>query len=166
LPAELREQRSATPPTEQQDPRDAFRAQENKDRSSSSNSVAAPPISPTHQRQLNMAREALGPGLSERGHSPEDIDRISAAAVGHAQQHPHRGDIQAVYLSKDGQKVAVLQEAQPMGEYSVNTALSQSKDQHLEGAHVAAATQAREQAQEQVQTANAQTLQTPVRSMS
>ena len=161
LPAELRE-RGATQPAAQhqpQDPRDAFRAHENRDRSSSSNgsgshshsSVAPPTVSPTHQRQFNQAHAALSPGLSAHGHSPEHIDRISAAAVGHAQQHAHRGDIQAVYLSKDGQRVAVLQEGQPMGEYSVNNALSQSKDQHLEQAHVAAVTQAREQTQEQAQ---------------
>lgn len=147
LPDELRE-RSATP----QNPRDAFRAQENRDRSSiSSGSSAAPAVSPAHQRQFEKTHATLAPGLSARGYGPEQIDRISAAAVGHAQQHAHRGDIQAVYLSKDGQKVAVLQEGPPIGEYSVNNALSQSKDQHLEQAHVAAVTQAREQTQEQAQ---------------
>jgi predicted ABC-type ATPase len=151
LPAELRERSATTAaapssPAEQQDPRDAFRAQENRDRSSSPPTVS--PVSSAHQRQFNMVRDALAPGLSAHGHSPEDIDRISAAAVGHAQQHAHRGDIQSVYLSKDGQRVAVLQEGQPMGEYSVNHALTQSKDQHLEQAHAAATTQAREQRQE------------------
>ena len=161
LPAELRARSgAATPaapssPAAQQDPRDAFRAQENRDRHNSNNNTSgpseAPPISPIHQRQFDKAHAALAPGLSERGHSPEHIDRISAAAVGHAQQHAHRGDIQSVHLSKDGQRVAVLQESQPMGEYSVNHALTQSKDQHLEQAHAAATTQAREQSQEQLQ---------------
>ena len=151
LPAELQE-RNTTPAAAQQDPRDAFRAQENRDRSSDSNesrSAAPPPVSPAHQRQFDKAHAALAPVLSARGFTPEQIDRISAAAVGHAQQHAHRGDIQAVFLSKDGQRVAVLQEGQPMGEYSVNTALTQSKEQHLEQAHTAAVTQAREQHQEQ-----------------
>jgi predicted ABC-type ATPase len=151
LPAELQE-RNTTPAAAQQDPRDAFRAQENRDRSRDSNesrSAAPPPVSPAHQRQFDKAHAALAPVLSARGFTPEQIDRISAAAVGHAQQHAHRGDIQAVFLSKDGQRVAVLQEGQPMGEYSVNTALTQSKEQHLEQAHTAAVTQAREQHQEQ-----------------
>ncbi|MEZ5702471.1 MAG: hypothetical protein R3E42_11780, partial [Burkholderiaceae bacterium] len=155
LPTELRKRsaEAASAPTEatkHQDPRDAFRAQENRDRSGSP--PTASPISAAHQRQFNMVRDALAPGLSARGHSPEDIDRISAAAVGHAQQHAHRGDIQAVHLSKDGQRVAVLQERPPVGEYNTNHGLSQSKDQHLEQAHAAAVTQTREQHQEQAQT--------------
>jgi hypothetical protein len=145
LPSELRE-RSTTPA--QQDPRDAFRAQESRDRSNHSSAVP-PAVSPTHQRQFSQAHAALAPGLSARELTPDQIDRVSAAAVGHAQQHAHRGDIQAVYLSKDGQRVAVLQETQPMGEYSVKSALAQSKDQHLEQAQAAATTQAREQRQEQ-----------------
>ena len=149
LPSELRE-RSASPahaPTPP-NPRDAFRAQENRDRSNHSSAVP-PTVSPVHQRQFDKAHAALAPGLSARDLTPEQIDRVSAAAVGHAQQHAHRGDIQAVYLSKDGQRVAVLQETQPMGEYGVKSALTQSKEQHLEGAHVAATTQAREQRQDQ-----------------
>ena len=145
LPSELRE-RSTTPA--QQDPRDAFRAQENRDRSNHSSTVP-PAVSPTHQRQFSQAHAALAPGLSARDLTPDQVDRVSAAAVGHAQQHAHRGDLQAVYLSKDGQRVAVLQETQPMGEYSVKSALTQSKDQHLEQAQAAATTQAREQRQEQ-----------------
>ena len=149
LPSELRERSASqahapTPPN----PRDAFRAQENRDRSNHSSTVP-PAVSPTHQRQFSQTHAALAPGLSARDLTPDQIDRVSAAAVGHAQQHAHRGDLQAVYLSKDGQRVAVLQETQPMGEYSVKSALAQSKDQHLEQAQAAATTQAREQRQEQ-----------------
>ena len=158
LPSELRE-RSTTPA--QQDPRDAFRAQENRDRSNHSSTVP-PAVSPTHQRQFSQAHAALAPGLSARDLTPDQIDRVSAAAVGHAQQHAHRGDIQAVYLSKDGQRVAVLQETQPMGEYSVKSALAQSKEQHLSQSRVHDQAQVQTQAQTQAHTARTPTPESPV----
>ena len=73
---------------------------------------------------------------------------MSAAAVGHAQQHAHRGDVRAFHLSKDGERVAVVQENAPISEFSVKTAQGQSTDQHLERAHALAQTQTRERAEE------------------
>jgi predicted ABC-type ATPase len=108
-------------------------------------------LSPQQERHHQLAQTQLGPALSARGHSAEQVDRVSAAAVGHAQQHAHRGDVRAFHLSKDGERVAVVQERAPISEFSVKTAQSQTADQHLERAHAVAQTQAREQTQEPVQ---------------
>lgn len=105
-------------------------------------------LSPQQERHHQLAQAQLGPALSARGHSAEQVDRVSAAAVGHAQQHAHRGDVRAFHLSKDGERVAVVQENAPISEFSVKTAQGQSADQHLERAHALAQTQTRERAEE------------------
>ena len=102
-------------------------------------------LSPQQERHHQLAQAQLGPALSARGHSAEQVERVSAAAVGHAQQHAHRGDVRAFHLSKDGERVAVVQENAPISEFSVKTAQGQSADQHLERAHALAQTQVREQ---------------------
>ncbi|MBT9550140.1 MAG: hypothetical protein IV088_04765 [Hydrogenophaga sp.] len=100
-------------------------------------------LSPQQARHHQLAQTQLGPALSARGHSPEQIERVSAAAVGHAQQHAHRGDVRAFHLSKDGERVAVVQESAPVSEFSVKAAQGQTADQHLERAHALAQAQAR-----------------------
>ena len=96
----------------------------------------APPGSPTtltpdQQRHLQLARDQLGPALSARGQSPEQIERICAAAVSHAQQHADRGPVSGFFLSKDGERVAVVQQSAPMSEMSVAAAGQRSSEQHL-----------------------------------
>ena len=89
--------------------------------------------------------DQLGPALSARGQSPEQIERICAAAVSHAQQHADRGPVSGFFLSKDGERVAVVQQSAPMSEMSVAAAGQRSSEQHL--------TQARQLAIAQEQTA-------------
>ncbi len=81
---------------------------------------------------------------------------MCAAAVAHAQQHAHRGAVQAFHLSRDAQLVAVVQERAPMSEFRVDSALRQSADQHLERAHALAQSQAQVQAGDQPQSQSLQ----------
>ncbi|MDG5977762.1 hypothetical protein H010_21091 [Hydrogenophaga taeniospiralis CCUG 15921] len=112
--------------------------------------------SPQQAQHAGLAHAQLGPQLAARGHGPEQIERVCAAAVAHAQQHAHRGAVQAFHLSRDAQLVAVVQERAPMSEFRVDSALHQSADQHLERAHALAQSQAQVQAGDQPQ---AQSLQ-------
>jgi hypothetical protein len=122
-------------------PRDAFRQQENADRRFESAGSAAgasfgsrgasPALSPEQQRHLQLAHDQLGPGLAARGKTPEQIERICAAAVCHAQQHAHRGPVMAFHLGKDGERVAVVQERAPMSEMGISAAQQQTSEQHL-----------------------------------
>ena len=129
--------------------RDAFRAQENQDRRSESvSSDFSRATAATHQYHFQVAEAALTPGLRGRGLDREEIERVSAATVSHAQQNVARGRIQGIYLSKDGQRVAVRQDTPPIGEFNVNTALTQTGEQHLERAQLLAQSQARSLAQE------------------
>ena len=160
LPAALRE-RTASGLEQAPDPgksaapappnaRDAFRAHENQDRRSEavpgdfSRAVAA-----THQHHFKAAEAALTPGLRSRGLDREEIERVSAATVSHTQQNVARGGILGIYLSKDGQRVAVRQDTPPIGEFNVNTALTQTGEQHLERAQRLAHAQAMSHAQAQ-----------------
>lgn len=88
-------------------------------------------LSPDQQRHLELAREQLGPALSARGHSPEQVERICVAAMAVAQQHAERGPVKGFFLSKDGATVAVVQQSAPMSEMSVEAALQRSGEQHL-----------------------------------
>lgn len=112
--------------------------------------------SPQQAQHAGLAHAQLGPQLAARGHGPEQIECVCAAAVAHAQQHAHRGAVQAFHLSRDAQLVAVVQERAPMSEFRVDSALHQSADQHLERAHALAQSQAQVQAGDQPQ---AQSLQ-------
>jgi len=158
LPAELQRQRGQnTQPSPAQpahNARDDLRAHETLERSMDraqatsplQSPLASPPYtaratSATHEHHFQIAQNRLAPGLRERGLDREEIERVSAAAVFQAEQHAGRGGIQGVYLSKDGQRVAVRQEVPPISEFSVNTALTQTKDQHLERAQIVAHTQ-------------------------
>ena len=141
--------RPSTPtPTNAGRARDAFRAHENQDRRSESavSSDFSRATAATHQHHFKVAETALTPGLRSRGLDREEIERVSAATVSHTQQHAVRGGIQGIYLSKDGQRVAVRQDTPPIGEFSVNTALTQTGEQHLERAQLLAHAQARSQA--------------------
>ena len=104
-----------------------------------------PELTEQQQRHQQMAQNQLGPLLREHGHSDEQIERVSAAAVSHAQQYAHRGPVHSFLLSRDGSSVAVLQESAPMSEFSVQEAQRQNPEQHLERAHAMA--QQQEQSQ-------------------
>jgi hypothetical protein len=95
--------------------------------------------------------------LREHGHSDEHIEKVSAAAVSHAQRFAHRGQVQTFLLSRDGSSVAVLQESAPMSEFNVQEAQRQSAEQHLERAHALAheQDQGRERARTQATQAHA-----------
>jgi hypothetical protein len=103
-----------------------------------------PELTALQQRHQQMAQNQLGPLLREHGHSEEQIERVSAAAVSHAQQLAHRGQVHTFLLSRDGSSVAVLQETAPMSEFSVQEAQRQSPQQHLERAHALAHDQGQE----------------------
>lgn len=127
-------------------------------------------LSPDQQRHLQLARDQLGPALSARGHSPEQIERVCAAAVCHAQQHAERGPVKAFHLGKDGERVAVVQERAPMSEMSTSAAQQQSSEQHLAQPRSVAQTQEKASTQEASRgaaTPQAETTaQTPVRTAS
>jgi peptidoglycan hydrolase-like protein with peptidoglycan-binding domain len=88
-------------------------------------------LTPDQQRHLQLAREQLGPALTACGSSPELVERICAAAVSHTQQHADRGPVNAFFLSKDGERVAVVQQIAPMSEMNVAAAGQRSSEQHL-----------------------------------
>lgn len=113
--------------------------------------AASPSLSPHQAHHAGLARAQLGPPLAAHGHGPEQIERVSAAAVAHAQQYAHRGAVQAFHLSRDAQLVAVVQEQAPLSEFRVDSALRQSPEQHLERAHALAQSQAQAQVGEQPQ---------------
>ena len=106
-----------------------------------------PELTEQQQRHQQMAQHQLGPLLREHGHSDEQIERVSAAAVSHAQQFAHRGPVHRLLLSRDRSSVAVLQESAPMSEFSVQEAQRQSPEQHLERAHAMAHEQGLERGQ-------------------
>ncbi len=108
-------------------------------------------LTPEQERHRQLAMDQLGPGLRERGVDADGIQRVSAAAVDHAQQHAHRGDVRAYHLSKNGERVAVVQEGAPVSEFSVKEAQAQPVEHHLAHAHRAA----HEQTQENARTAEA-----------
>jgi hypothetical protein len=106
-----------------------------------------PTLTEQQQRHHQMAQNQLGPLLREHGHSDEQIQRVSAAAMSHAQQFAHRGPVHSFLLSRDGSSVAVLQESAPMSEFSVQAAQRRSPEQHLERAHALAHEHGRERDQ-------------------
>lgn len=112
-------------------------------------SAQTPELTEWQQRHHQMAQNQLGRLLHEHGHSAEQIERVSAAAVSHAQQLAHRGQVHTFLLSNDGTSVAVLQESAPMSEFSVQDAQRHGPHQHLERAHELAHEQGREQEREQ-----------------
>lgn len=116
-----------------------------------------PELTALQQRHHQMAQNQLGPLLREHGLSEEQIERVSAAAVSHAQQFAHRGQVHTFLLSRDGASVAVLQESAPMSEFSVQEAQRQHPQQHLERAHALAHEQGREREREQAIPAQAHT---------
>ncbi|MEZ5646342.1 MAG: hypothetical protein R3E99_14470 [Burkholderiaceae bacterium] len=121
-------------------------------------------LTPEQQRHHALAREQLAPGLTAQGHGPENMDRVCAAAVSHAQRHAHRGQVRAFHLSKDGRQIAVVQERAPIGEFSVHHALAQTSDWHLAQAHEMAQAAAKNLANAAVQTqAGAPSGPTPTR---
>lgn len=88
-------------------------------------------LTPEQQRHHALAREQLAPGLRARGLDDERIDRVSAAAVSHAQAHANRGEVRAFHLSKDGERIAMVQEGAPVSEFSVREAQARPAEQHL-----------------------------------
>jgi hypothetical protein len=116
-----------------------------------------PELTEQQQRHHQMAQSQLGPLLREYGHSEAQIERVSAAAVSHAQQYAHRGPVHSFLLSREGGSVAVLQESAPMSEFSVQEAQRQSPQQHLERAHAMAHEQGLERGQPPMVQAHVQT---------
>ncbi len=106
-------------------------------------------LTPEQAQQRQMAQEQLGPGLRARGMDHEQIERVCAAAVSHAQANANRGEVRAFHLSKDGERVAMVQEGAPPSEFSVREAQSRSSEQHL--AQAQAHQTAHEQTQKQTQ---------------
>jgi hypothetical protein len=103
-------------------------------------------LTPEQQRHHALATEQLAPGLRARGLDDERIDRVSAAAVSHAQAHAHRGEVRAFHLSKDGERIAMVQAGAPLSEFSVREAQARSSEQHLAQAHQTAHAQTQDTA--------------------
>ena len=103
-------------------------------------------LTPEQQRHHALAREHLAPGLRARGLDDERIDRVSAAAVSHAQAHAQRGEVRAFHLSKDGERIAMVQAGAPVSEFSVREAQAQPAEQHLAQAHQTAHAQTQDTA--------------------
>ena len=122
------------------------------------------PLTPGQERHRQLAMYQLGPGLRERGMDADGIERVSAAAVSHAQAHAHRGEVRAFHLSKDGERVAVVQEQAPISEFGVRQAQAQPAEQHLAHAQQAAHAQAQE-ATRAAETPSAPTHAAPARAM-
>lgn len=101
-------------------------------------------LTPEQQRLYAMAREQLAPGLRARGLDDERIDRVTAAAVHHAQVHADRGAVRAFHLSKDGERIAMVQERAPVSEFSVRDAQARPAEQHLAQAQQTAQAQSQE----------------------
>lgn len=99
-------------------------------------------LTPEQQHHHALAREQLAPGLRARGLDDERIDRVSAAAVSHAQAHANRGEVRAFHLSKDGERIAMVQAGAPVSEFSVREAQAQPAEQHLAQAQDTARTAA------------------------
>ena len=103
-------------------------------------------LTPEQQRHRALAREQLAPGLRARGLDDERIDRVSAAAVSHAQAHAHRGEVRAFHLSKDGERIAMVQEGAPVSEFGVREAQTKPAEQHLAQAQQTAQAQTQDTA--------------------
>lgn len=93
----------------------------------------SPPVtlSPAQQRYHQQAQEQIGPGLRRMGVNDEQIDRVTAAAVNHAQSRAQGAPVQAFHLSKDGERVAMIGPAGSLSEFRVSEAMSQAAEQHL-----------------------------------
>ena len=93
----------------------------------------SPPVtlSPAQQRYHQQAQEKIGPGLRRLGVNDEQIDRVTAVAVSHAQSRAQGAPVQSLHLSKDGERVAMIGPAGSLSEFRVSEALSQAADQHL-----------------------------------
>ncbi len=93
----------------------------------------SPPVtlSPAQQRYHQQAQEQIGPGLRRMGVNDEQIDRVTAAAVSHAQSRAQGAPVQAFHLSKDGERVAMIGPAGSLSEFRVSEAMSQAADEHL-----------------------------------
>jgi hypothetical protein len=120
LPAELRPRAPQSTPT----------------RSGQTSSLTA-----EQQRHHALAQEHLAPALRARGLDDERIDRVSAAAVSHAQAHANRGEVRAFHLSKDGERIAMVQAGASLSEFSVREAQAKPAEQHLAQAQQTAQTQ-------------------------
>jgi hypothetical protein len=103
-------------------------------------------LTPEQQRHHALATEQLAPRLRAQGLDDERIDRVSAAAVSHAQAHANRGEVRAFHLSKDGERIAMVQEGAPLSEFSVREAEARSSEQHLAQAHQTAHAQTQDTA--------------------
>ena len=70
--------------------------------------------------------------------SGQQINTLAAAAAKEQTRYARQGDAQAFYLSKDGGTIAMRQVWPPLREFSVETALGQSEQQHWQEARALA----------------------------
>ncbi len=99
---------------------------------------AAQGLSPGQQAQFLMAYRQTGDALQRSGLSTTQVGQVCAAAVTHCTRHGHKGEPEQFYLSRDGQRLAVMHQSQQLSEMAVAPALRQSARAHFsEAAQVA-----------------------------
>ena len=94
--------------------------------------------SPEQAAQAEQFKAQLGPRLEQLGMSGQQINTLAAAAAKEQTRYARQGDAQAFYLSKDGGTIAMRQVWPPLREFSVETALGQSEQQHWQEARALA----------------------------
>ncbi|GAA6142318.1 hypothetical protein [Hydrogenophaga sp. 5NK40-0174] len=115
---------------------------------------AVPQLSPEQQRYQAQAQSQLGPAMQRAGWSEAQMERVTTAAAIHASAKAQGGGVSAFHLSKDGERVAMIQSNGALSEFNVQDALkanqpveqqAQAPAQEMAQAHQAQ--QAAEQAQ-------------------
>ncbi len=95
---------------------------------------AAPSLTRAQQNQMLAIHAQLAPSLQARGYSASQIDQLSAATLAHLGRHTVQGEVQGIYVSKDGSRIAVRHEHHQLSELDVGKALGQSTGEHLKAA--------------------------------
>lgn len=100
---------------------------------------AAQGLRPEQQAQFLMTYRQTGDALQRSGLSTTQVGQVCAAAVTHCTRHGHKGEPEQFYLSRDGQRLAVMHRSQQLSEMAVAPALRQSARAHFsEAAQVSA----------------------------
>ncbi|MCB4366409.1 hypothetical protein KIH07_21960 [Hydrogenophaga taeniospiralis] len=92
---------------------------------------AAQSLRPEQQAQFLMAYRQTGDALQRLGLSTTQVGQVCAAAVTHCTRHGHMGAPEQFYLSRDGQRLAVMHQSQQLSEMAVAPALHQSAWAHF-----------------------------------
>lgn len=92
---------------------------------------AAQSLRPEQQAQFLMAYRQTGDALQRSGLSTTQVGQVCAAAVTHCTRHGHMGEPEQFYLSRDGQRLAVMHQSQQLSEMAVAPALRQSARAHF-----------------------------------